>query len=267
VRVEVWSDVVCPWCYIGKRRLEEALDRFEHGDEVEVVWRSFELDPTAPRARDGDYATRLATKYRIPVAEAVAMIDRMTRTGDDAGVDLRFDLARPGNTFDAHRLLHLAGDRGVQGRLKERLMAATFTEGQPIGDRDTLVRLAAEAGIDEEEARGALAGDAYADDVRADERQARAFGIDAVPFFVLDRRFGVPGAQPADVLVGALEQAWAAAEAGAGPEADPDAGPEADPDSGPEAGPDSGPEAGAETAGGPVAVAAGPGCEDGACAT
>ena len=235
MRVEVWSDVVCPWCYIGKRRLEEALARFEHRDKVEVVWRSFELDPTAPRAREGDYATRLATKYRIPVGEAEAMIDRMTSVGDGEGVDMRFDKARPGNTFDAHRLLHLAADRGVQGALKERLFAATFTEGRPIGDRDTLVQLAAEVGIDEEEARGVLASDAYAADVRADERQAHAFGIDAVPFFVLDRRIGVPGAQPADVLVGALAQAWAQAEPTPGPE--------------------------------PVPVASAPGCDDGACAT
>jgi predicted DsbA family dithiol-disulfide isomerase len=237
MRVEVWSDVVCPWCYIGKRRLEEALERFDHGDDVEVVWRSFELDPSAPRAREGDYATRLAAKYRIPVGEAEAMIERMTRVGDDAGVDMRFDRARPGNTFDAHRLLHLAAERGLQDRMKERLLAATFTEGQPIGDRDTLVRLAGEVGLDEEEARGVLSSDAFADDVRADERQARAFGIDAVPFFVIDRRFGVPGAQPSDVLVGALEQAWADAEGEAGAEPDEVGG-----------------------------VAAGPGCEDGACA-
>ncbi|MEA2704941.1 MAG: hypothetical protein QOD63_2886 [Actinomycetota bacterium] len=241
MRVEVWSDVVCPWCYIGKRRLEDALARFEHRDEVEVVWRSFELDPSAPRTREGHYVTRLATKYRIPVGEAEAMIDRMTRTGDDAGVDMRFDLARPGNTFDAHRLLHLAADHGIQGRLKERLMAATFSEGQPIGERDTLVRLAAEVGLDEEDARGVLASDAYAADVRADERQAHAFGIDAVPFFVLDRRIGVPGAQPADVLLAALEQAWEGAEHDQA--------------------------AGHAKAGDPVPAASGPGCEDGACAT
>ena len=239
MRVEVWSDVVCPWCYIGKRRLEDALDRFEHADQVEVVWRSFELDPSAPPTREGDYATRLATKYRIPVEEAEAMIDRMTRVGDDTGVDMRFDRARPGNTFDAHRLLHLAADRGLQGALKERLLAATFTEGRPIGERETLVRLAGEVGLDEEEARGVLAGDAYAADVRADERQAQAFGIGAVPFFVLDGRYGVPGAQPSDVLVGALEQAWASADRQAAPVPAPAPG------------------SGSATA---------PGCEDGACA-
>ena len=206
--VEVWSDVVCPWCYIGKRRLEEALARFEHRDQVEVVWRSFELDPSAPRAVEGTYAARLAAKYRIPVSEAEAMIERMTRVGDDTGVDFRFDRARPGNTFDAHRLLHLAADRGVQGELEERLLAATFTEGEPVGDPGTLVRLGTEAGLDESEARSVLASGAYAAEVRDDERQARAFGIDAVPYFVLDRAIGIPGAQPAEVLVGALEQAW-----------------------------------------------------------
>ncbi len=253
MRVEVWSDVVCPWCYIGKRRLEDALARFRHGDEIEVVWRSFELDPSAPRTREGDYATRLAGKYRVPVGEAEAMIDRMTRTGDDAGVDMRFDLARPGNTFDAHRLLHLAADRGVQDRLKERLMAATFTEGQPIGERDTLVRLAAEVGLDEEEARGVLESDAYAAEVRADERQAHAFGIDAVPFFVLDRRLGVPGAQPSDVLLAALEQAWEGADHDTPAVEDEEGEHE-------EAGEHDKP-------GDPVAVASGAECEDGACAT
>ena len=122
-----------PWCYIGKRHFESALERFEHADEVEVVWRAFELDPAAPVEREGAYIDRLASKYRIPVAEAEAMVERMTRVGDDAGVDIRFDLARPGNTFDAHRLLHLGLERGVQDAVKERLLAATFTEGRPDG--------------------------------------------------------------------------------------------------------------------------------------
>ena len=210
MRVEIWSDVVCPWCYIGKRNFEAALARFEHCDDVEVVWRSFELDPSAPAERTGDYATRLAAKYGVPVAEAQDMIDSMTRAAAGAGLDFRFDRARPGNTFDAHRLLHLAGEQGaaVQHALKERLLAATFTEGWPIGDRETLIRLAVDAGLDRGAVTGVLDSDAYAADVRADERQAAAFGITAVPFFVLDQTFGVPGAQPPDVLLGTLQQAW-----------------------------------------------------------
>ncbi len=209
MRVEIWSDVVCPWCYIGKRHFESALERFEHADEVEVVWRAFELDPGAPVERDGAYIDRLSAKYRIPVEEAEAMVERMTRVGDDAGVDMRFDRARPGNTFDAHRVLHLARERGVQDAVKERLLAATFTEGRPTGRHDTLVEVAVEAGLDEDEVRAVLAGDRYADEVRGDEALARSFGISAVPFFVLDRKYAVPGAQHPDTLLDVLRQVWA----------------------------------------------------------
>ncbi|MEA2972328.1 MAG: hypothetical protein QOG82_786 [Actinomycetota bacterium] len=209
MRVEIWSDVVCPWCYIGKRHFESALERFEHADEVEVVWRAFELDPAAPVEREGAYIDRLSSKYRIPVAEAEEMVERMTRVGDDAGVDIRFDLARPGNTFDAHRLLHLGLERGVQDAVKERLMAATFTEGRPTGRADTLVDVAVEAGLDADEVRAVLGGDRYADEVRADEALARSFGISAVPFFVIDRKYAVPGAQHPDTLLDVLRQVWA----------------------------------------------------------
>ncbi len=209
MRVEIWSDVVCPWCYIGKRRLESALGRFEHRDEVEVIWRAFELDPGAPVEREGEYTDRLAAKYGVPLAEAEAMVERMTRVGDDEGVDMRFDRARPGNTFDAHRLLHLAGERGMQDALKERLLAATFTEGRPIGRPETLAEVAVEAGLDRDEAREVLGGDRFGADVRADEQQARAFGITGVPFFAVDRTYGVPGAQNPDILLDVLRQAWA----------------------------------------------------------
>ena len=209
MKVEIWSDVVCPWCYVGKRRFEAALGRFEHRDQVDVVWRAFELDPSAPREREGAYDERLASKYRVDLTEARAMIDRMVSAGEADGLELRFDRARPGNTFDAHRLLHLALDRGVQDALTERLFAATFTGGAPIGDAYTLVGLAAEAGLDPDEARTVLEGDAYAADVRADERRAAALGITAVPFFVVDEAYGVSGAQPPEVLLGVLEQAWA----------------------------------------------------------
>jgi predicted DsbA family dithiol-disulfide isomerase len=209
MRVEIWSDIVCPWCFVGKRRFEAALARFDHRDEVEVVWRSFELDPGAPVEREGRYTARLAAKYGISESAAEEMVERMTRAGDDAGADIRFDRARPGNTFDAHRLIHLALERGVQDEVKERLLAATFTDGRPIGRPETLVEVAVEAGLDGEEVRAMLAGDRFADQVRADERQARALGITAVPFFVIDRAYGVPGAQPADVLLDVLCQVWA----------------------------------------------------------
>lgn len=208
MKVEIWSDVVCPWCYIGKRRFEQALRGFAHRDEVDVVWRSFELDPAAPASREGSYAERLAEKYGTSVLEAQQMIDSMTAAAAAEGLDFHFELARPGNTFDAHRLLHLAAERGVQDSVKERLLHATFTAGEPISDHDTLVRLVAEAGLDAGQAAAVLVGDDYALHVRADEQQARDLGINGVPFFVIDRRYAVSGAQPAELLQRALEQAW-----------------------------------------------------------
>ncbi|MGH9012101.1 MAG: DsbA family oxidoreductase [Acidimicrobiia bacterium] len=208
MRVEIWSDVVCPWCYVGKRNFEAALSRFEHRDQVEVIWRAFELDPSAPAEREGDYATHLAHKYGMSVAQAQKMIETMTATGAKAGVVLDFDRARPGNTFDAHRLIHLAGERGVQDGVKERFLRATFTDGEPIGDRDVLLRLAVEAGLSKDEAAAVLESDAYATEVRAEQSLALDLGISAVPFFVIDRTFGVPGAQPPDVILAALQRAW-----------------------------------------------------------
>jgi predicted DsbA family dithiol-disulfide isomerase len=209
VKVEIWSDVVCPWCYIGKRRFERGLAGFAHRDEVEVVWRSFELDPQAPRHSDENQVDRLARKYGMTREAALAAQERVTELAEQEGLAYRLDIARPSNTFDAHRLLHLSAERGVQGPVKERLMAAYFTEGRPIGDQETLVAVAAEAGLDERAAREVLAGDAYAEEVAADEREAGQLGISGVPFFVLDRRYGVSGAQPAEVILQALEQAWA----------------------------------------------------------
>jgi len=208
MRIEIWSDVVCPWCYVGKRNFEAALAAFEHRDDVEVTYRSFELDPSAPAVRHGDYVAHLARKYGMSQTQAQNMIDSMTKTGAGAGVVLDFERARPGNTFDAHRLLHLAKEKGVQQPLKERLMRATFTDGEPIGDREALVRLAAEAGIPPEEAVAALEGGAYAAEVRADEALALELGISAVPYFVVDRKFGIPGAQAPDVILQVLQRAW-----------------------------------------------------------
>ena len=209
MQVEIWSDVVCPWCYVGKRRFEQALAAFPHRDRVEVVWRSFELDPAAPAERTGPYAGHLASKYGVPEARAQEMIDGMTATAAGDGLDLRFDLARPGSTFDAHRVIHLAAESGLQDAVQERLMRATFTEGEPIGDREALVRLAAEAGLDAERARTVLADGSYGGAVRADEQQARQLGITGVPFFAVDRTYGVSGAQPVEVLLQVLERAWA----------------------------------------------------------
>ncbi|MCU1280988.1 MAG: oxidoreductase [bacterium] len=215
--IDIWSDIVCPWCFVGKRRLEAALARFDHRDAVDVRWRSFELDPSAPRSYEGQgsYAERLSRKYGTDVAEAQRMIDRMTKTGAAEGAVLDFTRARGGNTFDAHRLLHFAAALGRQDALEERLFRACFSEGEPIADRDVLVRLAADVGLDAEQARGVLDGDAYEADVRADQAQAAELGIRGVPFFVLDGRYGVSGAQPADALLQMLERVWSDVESDA----------------------------------------------------
>ncbi len=209
--IDVWSDIVCPWCYIGKRRLEAALSRFRHRDAVDVRWHAFELDPSAPRVRDAavPYARRLAQKYATSVGEAEAMIRRMTDVAAEEGLDFHFERVRSGNTFDAHRVLHLAGGRGIQDAVKERLLRAYMTEGEPIGDREVLARLAGEAGLDAPEVRAMLATDAHASEVRADEEEAQALGITGVPFFVLGGTYAVAGAQPADRLLRALETSWA----------------------------------------------------------
>jgi predicted DsbA family dithiol-disulfide isomerase len=209
VLVEIWSDVVCPWCAVGEARFAQALERYPRAAEVEVRWRSFELDPHAPAERPGSTVEHLAAKYRTTVAQAQAMVDGMTETAATEGLDFRFDRARHGNTFDAHRLLHLAADRGVQPALLDRLFAASFTEGEPIGDPEALARLAVEVGLDADDVRSVLSSDAYADAVRADEERARELGIGGVPFFVIDGAIGVSGAQPPEVLLQALEQAHA----------------------------------------------------------
>jgi predicted DsbA family dithiol-disulfide isomerase len=206
--VEIWSDVVCPWCYIGKRRFENALAQFEHRDEVDVRFRSFELDPTAPQAVEGPAAERLAEKYGISVEQAEASQAQLTAMAAAEGLEYHLDRTKGGNTFDAHRLLQLAVDQGVQAEAKERLMHAYFTESLPISDAETLVRVVSEAGVDPEQARATLESDRYADAVREDEHLAQRIGIQGVPFFVLDRRYGVSGAQPAEILVQALEKAW-----------------------------------------------------------
>lgn len=214
MQVEIWSDVVCPWCYIGKRRFEEALGRFEHHDEVEVTWRSFELDPTAPAVREGDNVERLARKYGMSLADAQAAQDRVVRVAGDEGLRFDFSIAKGGNTFDAHRLIHLAGERGgpaAQDAMKERLLRAYFVEGEAIGDHEVLMRLAREQGLDGDVVRAVLDGDGYAEAVRADEREARSLGVSGVPFFVVDRAYGVSGAQPPDVLLEMLTTAWTAA--------------------------------------------------------
>jgi predicted DsbA family dithiol-disulfide isomerase len=213
VEVEIWSDVVCPWCYIGKRRFEQALEQFAGRDDVQVTWRSFELDP------DGSpepilLTDLLAAKYHIEGAEAAERHRRTTDTAAGVGLSLQLGKALSGNTFDAHRVIHLAREHGLQDAAKERLLAAYFAEGRPISDRETLVELAESIGLDADEVRAMLESERFAREVRDDEQTAARLGISGVPFFVLDGRLGLSGAQPVEVMLGALEQAAADGVAG-----------------------------------------------------
>ncbi len=210
MHVEIWSDIACPWCYVGKRRFEAALAAYEHRDEVTVTWRSFELDAHAPPEREHDTATHLAEKYGMSRDEALAMSARMTETAAGEGLDFRFDLTRGGNTFDAHRIVHLAAAHGAQDAMKERIMRAYLTEGELISDHATLERLAREVGLPAGAARDVLTSERFAAEVRDDERTAARLGISAVPFFVVDRAIGASGAHPSEQLVELLRQARAA---------------------------------------------------------
>jgi len=206
MRIDIWSDVVCPWCYIGKRRLERAI---EGRDDVEVVYHSFQLDPSSPKEATQTVAEHLGEKYGGGAAAGQAMIDRVEAVAAEEGLLFRLGEAKRGNTVDAHRLLHLALEQGgpaLQGRLKEGLLAAYFLKAGNPADHDTLARVAADAGLDPDRTRQVLAGDEFADAVEADLRQAVAYGANGVPFFVIDGRYGISGAQPTEVFEETLRQ-------------------------------------------------------------
>ena len=204
--VEVWSDVVCPWCYVGKRNLDSALAELPDGDEVNVVWRSFELDPALP-ADAGSADEELARRRGLTLEQAREMHEETERMGTEIGIPFDFAKARRGNTFDAHRVLHMANESGRQQAVLERLLAAYFSEGTPIGDRAALAEAAGQAGLDAEAVAAMLDGDGHAADVRNDEREAAELGITAVPFFVIDRRWGLAGAHPPETIRDAIQRA------------------------------------------------------------
>lgn len=208
MQIEVWSDVVCPWCYIGKRRLEMALSKFPHWDSVQVVWRSFELDRDAPRQYPGTLDEMLAQKYHVSPQKAAEMNAHVSEVAKEVGLEYRLSETHPGNTFDAHRLIHFAASRQLDDGASERLMHAYFSESLAVGDHAALARLAPEFGIAENEALTILRSDAYSNAVRADEARAARFGITAVPNFLIDENIGISGAQPVEVFSKALEQAW-----------------------------------------------------------
>jgi predicted DsbA family dithiol-disulfide isomerase len=213
MRIDVWSDVVCPWCYIGKRRLEEAL--VASGDTAQVVWHSFQLDPSSTNDDPRDLATRLGEKYGRGREWGLQANAQVTEVAAEVGLEYHLDQAKPVNTVDAHRLLHLARELAesgavpadTQGRLKERLLKAYFTDGLPVGDHTTLTELATEVGLPTERVREVLGGTTYAQEVAEDQAQALAYGANGVPFFVIDEKYGVSGAQPVEVFQEALRRA------------------------------------------------------------
>jgi predicted DsbA family dithiol-disulfide isomerase len=208
VKIDIWSDIVCPFCYLGKRRLEAALEQFEHRHEVEVSWHSFELDRGAPAVSDHALVDLVAAKYGTSLEQAVAQHESLAAAAAELGLEFNWEQARYGNTFDAHRVVHLAAEHGLADAAHERLMRAYLTDGLAVGDRETLVGLAGEIGLDEAQVREMLQSDDYGNHVRSDEATARMLGIESVPFFVFDRKYGVSGAQPPQVFAQALETAW-----------------------------------------------------------
>jgi len=208
MKVEIWSDFACPFCYIGKRRLESALEQFAHRDDIEVEFRSFELDPNAKRDVDYNVNEMLARKYGMTVEQAAANNRNLTEQARAIGLEYHMDKSVLTNSFDAHRLTHYASQFGKRNEMAERLFKAYFTDGLHIGDHETLANLAAEIGLDREGALAALTGSDFSEEVREDEQFAAQIGVRGVPFFVLDRKYAVSGAQPTEVFLDALEKAY-----------------------------------------------------------
>ena len=211
MKVEIWSDVVCPWCYIGKRRFETALGAFDGRDEVEVQWRSFQLNPDQPRGVRTTHDEYLATKLRTSVDQVHEMNARVVGLAAAEGLRYDFERYQVINTFDAHRVAHLGKAHGLDDQVQERFLSAQLEQGEVLDDVETLVRLGEELGLPAGEIREVLGGDAYTAEVQADIDEGHALGINGVPFFVIDRRYGISGAQPAELFLQALTQAKAEA--------------------------------------------------------
>lgn len=207
--IEIWSDVACPFCYIGKANFEKALAAFPDKEHVAVVWKSFILDPTLPDLTDKTLISSLSEKKGMSIEQTVQMTARVHEMALGSGIEMDFDKALPVNTFHAHRVLQMAKKLGKGPEMKERLFKAYFTEGANIADHKVLETLAAEVGISGEEVRNALTDRSFADAVNADVQEARSFGISGVPYFVINRKYGISGAQPVQTFGNALQQAFA----------------------------------------------------------
>lgn len=208
MRIEIWSDIACPWCYIGKRRFETALGDFAHKDEVEVAWRSYQLDPGLPDHYEGSETDYLGQTKGMPVEQVRQMFEHVTQQAAGEGLAYDFESIVVANSFTAHRLLHLAKSHGVMSRAEEELMSGHFEKGRDIGDLDYLAEVAQSVGIDAAETRRILSTDEYTAEVKADIAEAQALGANGVPLFVIDRKYAISGAQPPEAFARALETAW-----------------------------------------------------------
>ena len=206
--VEIWSDILCPWCYIGKREFDSALAQFKHKEQLQVIWKSFELDPSAKKDYDGNLYDLLSSKYNIPVAKAREMTGALVARAKQTGLVYNMDAAQATNSLDAHRLIHLAMKHGLQEKVIEGLSAAYLTEGRHIGHHETLVEIGVSAGLDADEISSILNSDDYTEEVRKDEYEAQNLRIKGVPFFLIDRKYSISGAQPKEVFLEALEKIW-----------------------------------------------------------
>jgi len=208
LKVEIWSDVMCPFCYIGKRRFEGALQQFEHKNNVEVVWKSFQLDPTMQSQPGKNIHEYLAERKGFSLERSIQLHEQMTANAAELGLEYNFDKAVIANSFDAHRFSHLAKAQGLQDAAEEALFKAYFTDGKDIADHDTLVSLGEQIGLDLQLVKQTLQSDQYAEEVHRDIYEAQQIGARGVPFFVLGDKYAVSGAQPTETFLGALNQTW-----------------------------------------------------------
>lgn len=212
MNIDIWSDYVCPFCWVGKRNLEIALREFEHADAVTITWHPFELDPHAPTEVTGTLVEKIAQKYNLSLEQSLATQKGLQAKAKAVGLDFNYEEAKATNTFDAHRLSFLASKFSLADVFDDAAKKAYFTDGKSLAHHDTLVELATSVGLPKEEVLNVLASDAYSDEVRQSEETARRLGVTGVPFYVFNNTIAVSGAQPPGVFVEALRQAWAAGE-------------------------------------------------------
>lgn len=208
MKVEIWSDIACPFCYIGKRRFENALSKFEHRDQIEIKWRSFELNADIPKRKTTTTLEFLTAHKGISATQAKALFKQVTETAAKDGLKFNFDIGLHGNTFDGHRLVHFATENGCGDAMKERLFSGYFVRGESVANIDTLVSMATDVGLDAEKTRAMLESDNFSDSVRSDETKAKALGIHGVPFFLINEKDELSGIQSPEYILRLLNKAW-----------------------------------------------------------